>query len=434
MFRRHGILLRKETAKRELPLCTVLADPATVTVRLRQAGTTESACPVVQQGDHVAMGQLIARGATDLDAALHSPIAGTVTGIFYDYEAPGKVSYAIDIENDFSNEFASPIPFDKPWVESTVEELIAKIDLAGIIECGDRPIALHTKFRQLSSQKISVLVVNALETEPTATGVHALLAHETEAVLTGALIAQKITGAEHVVIAINKNFVALQEVLTTCFQSDPFQRFSLVKLVPYYPCHSDTLLLQSLLGQKTFRALKTNVLSEVFVLSVPSAKALRDAVCECKPWYESVVSVGDKNFVAKIGTPVQTLFDAAGIDTTNATTIVHGASMLGRTALSLTSPIDKATTALNVYTTLQKISDADDCIRCGRCEAICPHSLPVRALAHLSSEEFSTHIPELDACIMCGLCCFVCPAKIPLTTMIRSGQNRQSLCARGGHS
>jgi electron transport complex protein RnfB len=62
-------------------------------------------------------------------------------------------------------------------------------------------------------------------------------------------------------------------------------------------------------------------------------------------------------------------------------------------------------------------TEADGCIRCNRCEAACPESLPVADLWWWSREDDLERARGmgLDRCIECGLCNPACPSGIDLT-------------------
>ena len=58
----------------------------------------------------------------------------------------------------------------------------------------------------------------------------------------------------------------------------------------------------------------------------------------------------------------------------------------------------------------------EDCIRCGRCEDVCPMHIPVPLLNRLwEIDDISeAKINMAHICVGCGVCTYVCPSDLPL--------------------
>ncbi|XOV89557.1 MAG: electron transport complex subunit RsxB [Pseudomonadota bacterium] len=63
-----------------------------------------------------------------------------------------------------------------------------------------------------------------------------------------------------------------------------------------------------------------------------------------------------------------------------------------------------------------------DCIRCGRCETVCPRNLAPQELYWYRDSETRLSSLRLDACIECRLCDRVCPSELPLTQVFRASK------------
>ncbi len=63
-----------------------------------------------------------------------------------------------------------------------------------------------------------------------------------------------------------------------------------------------------------------------------------------------------------------------------------------------------------------------DCIRCGRCEEVCPRALSPQDLYWYRDSETTLSSLRLDACIECRRCDRVCPSKLPLTQIFKSSK------------
>ena len=68
------------------------------------------------------------------------------------------------------------------------------------------------------------------------------------------------------------------------------------------------------------------------------------------------------------------------------------------------------------------------CIRCGRCDEVCPKDIPVRELWWSIRQGLSAELPGpgAEACIACGLCDASCPSNISLSAPILDQAGRDS--------
>ncbi|MCZ6640537.1 MAG: electron transport complex subunit RsxB [Gammaproteobacteria bacterium] len=93
--------------------------------------------------------------------------------------------------------------------------------------------------------------------------------------------------------------------------------------------------------------------------------------------------------------------------------------------ISLVSTNESASRHQQFSTTPQQAnSDANACIRCGRCEQQCPVDLlPQELLWHVAAGEWDmAHDKGMDECIECGLCNPVCPSDIDLVGHFRAAR------------
>ena len=74
-------------------------------------------------------------------------------------------------------------------------------------------------------------------------------------------------------------------------------------------------------------------------------------------------------------------------------------------------------------------TDTAACIRCGRCEPVCPETLPVARLWWVSRGEDLTAAVDagLSSCIECGLCNPECPSGLDLVGTFRAARQRLDL-------
>ena len=105
--------------------------------------------------------------------------------------------------------------------------------------------------------------------------------------------------------------------------------------------------------------------------------------------------------------------------------MLAGGPMMGIAMDNLNVPIQKNNNALTFLgedevAYAEKIQTA--CIRCGRCNHVCPQGLaPQLMSAAFEKKDFDRYDKKLHGleCIFCGSCAFICPAKRPLTQMFK---------------
>jgi electron transport complex protein RnfC len=422
-----GLLFKADGQQTDtLPIETLPAPPV-VTIPLLQHDGGVPARPIVKNGDFVSMGQMIGCTNGKNSAAVHASVSGTVMSVTHYPHSGTAETFAVTIENNGDDEFASPIPYDKPWQESSPQELIGKIALSGVIDFNGRAVPAHDKLSRAFTMPIESLILNAMVTEPNTGADYRLFLEQTEKALTGCLICGKIAGAQRFIIVINEKNNAAEQALSAVLADERFKAMSIMTLKPRYPQHEEKLLARTV-------SATPDAGEHCLVLGVASAIYIRDAVMECIPWFKRVVAVAGplagspKNILARIGTPVSSLLKAGAVDMTKLKKIVAGGPLSGRAVPTLDTPVTKSMNALLALDIPLKGAGGSACINCGRCMAACPMRLAPMRLARLAekndcAEMLAWHIQD---CIDCGCCAYSCPSAINLVHYIQFGKQRIS--------
>lgn len=126
---------------------------------------------------------------------------------------------------------------------------------------------------------------------------------------------------------------------------------------------------------------------------------------------------------ALIGTPLETLLQAAEVKSAELYRLVVGGPMMGFTVDTSAIPMIKTTNCIIAATEdeMPPAPPANPCIRCGMCEQVCPAELlPQQLHWFAKGKEFdkAKHHNLFD-CIECGACSYVCPSNIPLVQYYR---------------
>ena len=387
--------------------------------------------PLVQVGDKVKTGQMVAEPKGLVSAAIHASISGTVTGI---EDRPlahpsGMSGPCIIIESDNQDDWVDLEPIDN-FRDIDPATLVEKVRYAGLAGMGGAGFPTAVKLQPRHT--IHTLILNGTECEPYITADHALMRERAEDVIQGALLMAYMVGEpEQILVGIEDNkpdaIEALQKAIDRAGDSRLSQRVFPTK----YPSGGEKQLIQILTGKEV----KSGGLPAdlgILVQNVGSAVAAWEAITQGKPLVSRVTTlVGDalgrqNNYLARIGTPVADLLELAEIDRNKSDRVVVGGPMMGFTLLNDQVPVTKITNCLLVPSLkeLPAPPPAQACIRCGLCAEACPASLLPQQLFWYAQVEDHDKLRDYNLfdCIECGACAYVCPSSIPLVQYYRAAK------------
>lgn len=380
---------------------------------------------IVQKGDQVLRGQMIAEAGGFVSAPIFSTVSGTVKAIEPRRVVTGDSVMSIIIENDgLYNEIEYPEA--KPLEEMTKEEIVACVKDAGIVGMGGAGFPTHVKLSPKDPDKIDYCIVNGAECEPYLTSDYRRMLEEPEKVVGGLKCMLALFDNARGIIAIEDNKPDCIKVLKELVKDEP--RIHVKALKTKYPQGAERQIIYATTG----RAINSTMLpadAGCIVDNVDTVVAINTAVRERKPLMERIVTVtGDAiadpcNFKVHIGTNYHELIDEAGGFKEEPEKIISGGPMMGFGIFELDLPTTKTASALLCLTKDEVSANSPSaCINCGRCVEVCPSRLvPTKlaeAAAHYDDETFLS-CNGLE-CVECGCCSFVCPAKRHLTQSIKS--------------
>lgn len=384
---------------------------------------------IVEVGQRVRKGQLIAEAAAFVSTTLHSPVTGTIKEIADFRNFDGNFVPAIKIEADIyatqQTDLGSPIE----WQSLTIEEFIQEVQNAGIVGMGGAAFPTHVKFSIPEGKKIRYLLVNGAECEPYLTNDHRLMVERPEDLLKGAEIVRQKLGAEETVIGVEKNKPEAIAVLRQHIKpGDP------VRLVPLhvkYPQGAEKMIIKTIFNREVPAGqLPRDV--EVNVSNVSTIVAIADYFERGQPLIERIVTVSGPgitypaNLIVPLGTPVRELLRFCGGLTNETQEVIMGGPMMGRPIATLDSPITKGSSGILAFTAAETARRKEyPCISCGRCVEACPYFLNPARLARLSRARLFDEMVNYNVmdCVECGCCTFACPSAIPIVQLIRTGKD-----------
>lgn len=392
--------------------------------------------PIVDVGDKVFKGQVIAEPTHPLGTVYHAPTSGVVSDISMNSTAsPDAIeSNCIIIETDGKD---TGLPRPKPAeMPQSKQEILAQISAAGIIGMGGAGFPTHIKYTASQPAEQPTLIINGAECEPYISCDERLMLDEPAAIVKGTVWLLKAAESKKAIIAIEDNIGGVKKQLDAAIKAqnltaDGFD-ISVIKVPTIYPTGGEKQLIKVLTGLEVPSG--TTPLSLGLIMqNVATAKAVYDAIELRQPLLDRVVTVtGDlieepRNYLTLIGTPFKDLLKAAGCNFDHLDKLITGGPMMGYAMPDLNIGIEKTTNcllALPAESTKPEI-EAMPCIRCGDCVKVCPQELLPQQLlwyingndAHNDLEKAREH--HVFDCIECGACSWVCPSHINLVDFYR---------------
>lgn len=414
---------KKEMSIKSENLQTVT--PKQVVIPLQQHVGEVCRC-LIKVGDSVLLGQKIGDGE-GMCVPVHSSVSGTVVAIEPRLHPNGQMIESVIIDNDFKDNAIKHTEWDIPIEEMDAETVLYRLKEAGIVGMGGA--AFSANIKALSAmQKIDTLIANGCECEPYITADDVLLRTNPQQVLEGIMILHKVLSPKRTVLAVEDNKVAAIKRLQELNKKYPL--IELVVLPTRYPQGSEKQLIQAVTGRQVPpESLPVDVGCVMF--NVSTFAAINKAVRQGMPLTERIVTVSGEavanpqNFIVRIGTPFKDVIEAAGGLDQNTERVINGGPMMGVAQSDLSAPVVKATNSI-----LCLLKDKDgakngtDCIRCGKCVAVCPMNLKPLYIHRFADVDSVRELKRLNVvdCIECGCCSFTCPAKLPLVEDCRKGK------------
>lgn len=387
--------------------------------------------PVVAVGDVVKVGQLLAQATGFVSANVHSPVSGKVKKIedFTDANGYAKRGITIAVDGDEWVDTIDRSPEVRREVSMAPADIIKRIQEMGIVGMGGATFPAHVKLSLPPGKKCDALIINGVECEPYLTSDHRLMLEHGEEVLVGVKILMSALGVAKAYIGIENNKPDAIANLTELAMG--FEGIAVQPLKLRYPQGGEKQLIDALIGRQVPSG-RLPIDVGAVVQNVGTAFAIYEAVQKNKPLIERVVCVTGKtlsqpgNFLVRIGTPVESLIEAAGGMPDDCGKVIGGGPMMGRAYARLDVPVVKGTSGI----TLLSVADArrkpvQGCIRCAKCVGVCPMGLEPYLLLSLGK---AARLDDLRAervmdCIECGSCVFTCPSNRPLLDYIRLGKS-----------
>jgi electron transport complex protein RnfC len=384
---------------------------------------------VVDRGDQVKVGQLIAESAGFVSTNIHASVSGKVLKVdqFLDPSGYRRMAVQIQVEGD---EWLESIDRSDDLVRNSAlkgEDIRKKILEAGIVGLGGATFPSHVKLMVPQGKTAEYLIINGVECEPYLTADHSLMLEHSEELFSGIQLLMKGLGVEKALMGIENN---KPDAIAKMKKVAAGSALTVKGLKVKYPQGGEKQLVQALLKREVpSGGLPIDV--GVVVFNVGTALATYQAVMKNRPLIDRVVTVTGKslsnpsNFRVRIGTPISMLVENAGGLPGDTAKVINGGPMMGKAIPSLDIPVIKGSSGiLLIPGSESRRKEVKPCIRCSKCVNVCPMGLEPYLLMSLSQLNLFERMEAekvLD-CIECGSCSYTCPSSRPLLDYIRLGK------------
>lgn len=408
--------------------------PAELVISMSQHLGAPATC-VVAVGDYVVKGQLLGERNGFISVPVHAPANGRITAIeprpgpsgarvpavILDTTAPVPEGLTPNLKPETSNLKSLD------WRSARREDLLARIDAAGICGMGGAGFPTCVKLCPPPGKRCDYLIVNGAECEPYLCADFRLMLEHADRVRTGVEILRKILGGCAVRLAVEANKPEAVAALEKAF-ADIDGDVEIVVLPVLYPQGSEKHQIYATVGRIVPEPPALPIDVGCVVENVSTVAAVADAVEHGTRLLSRVTTVsGDavrepKNVEAPLGTKYADLVAFCGGVKEPPAKVVSGGTMMGFAVPGLEIATTKTTSGL-LLLSRQRVFQyvSQPCINCGRCVRACPMNLnPALIGRAVEADDLACAArAHVAVCIECGACTFVCPAYRPLTQLCR---------------
>ncbi len=393
----------------------------------------DPAQPIVEIGERVLKGQLIAESEGDIGAPVHASSSGKVVAIEpwpvsrrYGDRAP-----CIVIECDGEDRAIARVESPPAYDTVPPEVLLAQILRGGIVGLGGAVFPTAQKLMQATTCNLDYLILNGVECEPYISCDDMLMRERPRAVLGGAHILMHALGIAQAYVVVESDKPDAIRSLGDALAEIDDPRLILKQVPTIYPSGGEDQVVQLV----TNREVPTGGLPSdagCLVQNVGTAAAIYDWIIDHEPLISRISTItGDgiarpMNVLARIGTPIADIVAFAGGYNQGVQQLIIGGPMTGKSVTTDQVPIVKATNCILVLRDVPTSGPELPCIRCGECAEVCPVNLLPQQLFWYACADNEAKLRDygLVDCIECGCCDLVCPSHIPLTADFRVAKAR----------
>lgn len=401
--------------------------PETIILPLQQH-IGSPAEPVVEVGEHVLKGQVVAKASEYVSVPVHTSTSGEVIAI-EERAVPhpsGLPLTCIVIKPDGKDKWIDlkPVANFQDMDPSALRNVIRD---AGIVGLGGAGFPSFIKLNPGPDKSVETLILNGAECEPYISCDAMLMQEHPRQIIDGLLIMKHALRAKHCIIAVEDNKRIAHTMLVNALHKHESSFIEVIQVPTLYPSGGEKQLIKILTGKEVpSHGLPVDI--GIVCHNVATAASVCKVIEEGKPLIERYVTLTGEaltkpcNLKVRIGTPFKDLLNGCGWQEEQTDEVLMGGPMMGFGITSLDVPVVKTTNCILARPKSQPHQQpAMPCIRCGQCASVCPAQLlPQQMYWYARAKNFDKiQDYNLFDCIECGCCAHVCPSHIPLVQYYR---------------
>lgn len=418
-----GINLKKHPSSPvDIPL-SYSALPTLARVSLLQHSGAP-AIPVVNVGDKITEGQLIAEKDGNNSARVHSPVPGVVKA-FVDVTLPnGQNTKAIEIET------GGLFRKNRQTLSRSLDSfnrarLLGELADRGVVDHNFSAVPTQLKYNRESS--VHYVVIALSDSDPYSAIQEQILREHSQGVIDGLMVLSKLLEPQVVILCAS----AQDQHLISEFIDTLGGKIVNIQplIVPNtYPFASDEMIKIQLHNQT--KSLYQGS-SSCVVVRPSLLYQLQQSVLFGMPCIDRPITIAGgalarpANMFVRSGTPIRFLLEECGGFRYPPARIIVGTQQSGFAVTDLDIPVGKDTSMILALTRaeISGFSRAE-CNNCGLCDTVCPVGI-IPSEAHKAVLTKNVSLIRkylLENCLTCGACSYVCPSHIPLNIILTEGK------------
>jgi electron transport complex protein RnfC len=381
--------------------------PAVLRFSVGQKGDA-GLCVSVKAGDSIEPGGLLASHTEG--ALVRSPVRGSVSSVTTEPEIRGGQQGTAVLVQPAADSPEATLPKLDPE-HASVKDLVGRLREAGVVSNSLFPVSLAEDLCLVEGNRIDQLIVLAADREPGVCASLQLFRDRVSDLEAAVKLLGRVSNASRIVLAVLEDLA--EEATGACSPGS-------MEILPLPAEYPETL--------EPMVALRAGAKGVTRFVTLETALAALDAVRDGVVQRTKVVTVIGfegkpvANYRVPIGTRIQDVLEAVGIEPGERDKVLAGGPMRGFAQVSTSGAIDAGVDAITVVAAKDVVPWSDEpCINCGHCIDICPAHLQVQLIGRYAEFELFDRTPalDIDQCIECGLCASVCTGRRPLLQLIR---------------
>ncbi|MCF0126474.1 MAG: hypothetical protein HUJ68_12120 [Clostridia bacterium] len=380
---------------------------------------------VVEIGNIVNEGQVIAVPSGSDECKIHSPVPGKVIDIFTDVSSNGRPCLMVKIGLEGSFNYTGKKPCEVDWKNISPEEITDKMSENGVINTFDSSFSVSLckeikALKKAGEDYSHSLIVRLFDEDPVRLTDTFIFGKYFSEIRKASKITAKAGNLKTIVYMIDESF------RNNTFELSPDEKIFFVNSKKYPSGFKKELCYAFNKNASKSGGIKISE-KDLFVDSTTMYEVYKAVALNIPSLDHFVQFTGNCISVncvlnVRLGTTLDEIVKQIGGFDKKPNFIIVNGHVTGNSVSWRNFPITKEVKSITfVSRTKTPEQLVCGCISCGNCREICPRNLSPDLLYKNKCEHFPLplkYVESVRSCSECGLCNSVCPSRIALTQII----------------